>query len=490
MEKGKFKKEFRGIYMADPFDVFKAFFNQRFGKSLAVKGNPGTGKTTFCLELAAQMIGIQPVMYLSSRFTDEPLKDQFPFIEEISYRFDPSKYTAIKTLKYVNTDHLEKLEKSMEEKTSMGRIVFDISEVLPEMNSIYKFVDKNIDLGPIVILDSIEALAEKYGMDADYLFSVLQNDIVEKSGAGIIMVLESTGNERLEYYCDGVISLKSEPIANYITRSMKIEKLRGLSIGSIPVFSLSLLNGRFNLFPHLDVQYPKVQVPLEKSEESTYNYINIGDAELAKILPENSASIEIGSVIMIHKTQVSDMTGIANGLIKHTMIRRALANGHGVLDATAGSYETAKLLSLTTEPEYRSRYVRADTSESSDDSTLTQVGKSIRADFSRENIQKAMGDSGNTNMYFFSTDLLNFIYGEGFIGEFLHVINDLRNNGVIVMVTEDQTYRKLGHFSNATIHILDLDGMVYTNTGRKEQYGIEVVNEPGKWPSIKLIEVV
>ena len=36
-----------------------------------------------------------------------------------------------KTLKYVNTDHLEKLEKSMEEKTSMGRIVFDISEVLP-----------------------------------------------------------------------------------------------------------------------------------------------------------------------------------------------------------------------------------------------------------------------------------------------------------------------------------------------------------------------
>ena len=95
--------------MADPFDVFKAFFNQRFGKSLAVKGNPGTGKTTFCLELASKMIGIQPVMYLSSRFTDEPLKDQFPFIEEVSYRFDPAKYAAHKTLKYVNTDHLEKL---------------------------------------------------------------------------------------------------------------------------------------------------------------------------------------------------------------------------------------------------------------------------------------------------------------------------------------------------------------------------------------------
>ena len=64
------------------------------------------------------------------------------------------------------------------------------------------------------------------------------------------------------------------------------------------------------------------------------------------------------------------------------------------------------------------------------------------------------------------------------------------NNGVIVLVTEDQTYRKLGHFSNTTIHILDLDGMVFTNTGRNEQYGVEVVNEPGKWPSIKLIEVV
>ena len=53
----------------------------------------------------------------------------------------------------------------MEEKTSMGRIVFDISEVLPELNSIYKFVDKNIDLGDIALFDIIEGASEGKALD-------------------------------------------------------------------------------------------------------------------------------------------------------------------------------------------------------------------------------------------------------------------------------------------------------------------------------------
>ena len=476
--------------MVDPFDVFKAFFNQRFGKSLAVKGTPGTGKTTFCLELASQLIETQPIMYLSSRFTDEPLKDSFPFVEDISYRFNPGKMDSVKSLKYVNTDHLSKLEKTLEEKSSIGRIVFDISEVLPELNSIYKFVDKNIDLGPIVILDSIEALAEKYGMEADYLFSVLQNDIVEKSGAGIILILESTGDERLEYYCDGVVSLKNELHSNYITRSLRIEKLRGLSIGSIPVFAYSLLNGRFNLMPQLEVEYPKTKVPMPTKNKFDENFINIGDEELAKLMPGGSSSIEIGSIILIHRAINSDMTGVASSLMKNILIRNALGNELGVIDITSSSYVTSKILRMTTEPQYISRYVEVNTTKVGSKNIMLLKGKSIMADFSKENINSVLPGSDAPNMYLFSTDLLNFIYGDGFIGEFLQVINELRNSGIIIMIVEDQIYRKLGHYANSTIHILDMDGLVYTNTGKRTHYGIEVLNGKDAWPSIKLIESV
>ncbi len=476
--------------MVDPFDVFKAFFNQRFGKSLAVKGTPGTGKTTFCLELASQLIETQPIMYLSSRFTDEPLKDSFPFVEDISYRFNPGKMDSVKSLKYVNTDHLSKLEKTLEEKSSIGRIVFDISEVLPELNSIYKFVDKNIDLGPIVILDSIEALAEKYGMEADYLFSVLQNDIVEKSGAGIILILESTGDERLEYYCDGVVSLKNELQSNYITRSLRIEKLRGLSIGSIPVFAHSLLNGRFNLMQQLNVEYPKTNVPMPQTGKFMENFINIGDEELAKLLPEGSSSIEMGSIILIHRVVNSDMTGIASSLMKNIMLRNALGNGHGVMDATSSSYITSKILKMTTDSKYTSNYVKVNTTSSVDGNIMLIQGKDIMADFSNQKIANALAGSKSPNMYIFSTDMLNFIYGDGFIGDFLHVINELRNSGIVILIVEDQIYKKLGHYANSIIHILDMDGLVYINTGKRTQYGIEVANSKDAWPSIKLIESV
>ena len=68
------------------FGLFSEFFNQKYGKSLVVKGKPGSGKTTFALEFTGMVYKENPVHYLSSRFSDDPLKEVFGFIDEVSYR--------------------------------------------------------------------------------------------------------------------------------------------------------------------------------------------------------------------------------------------------------------------------------------------------------------------------------------------------------------------------------------------------------------------
>ena len=229
---------------------------------------------------------------------------------------------------------------------------------------------------------------------------------------------------------------------------------------------------------------------MPKNNKFDENFINIGDEELAKLMPGGSSSIEIGSIILIHRTVNSDMTGVASSLMKNILIRNALGNELGVIDITSGSYVTSKILRMTTEPQYTSRYVEVNTTKVGSKNIMLLKGKSIMADFSKENINSVLPGSNAPNMYLFSTDLLNFIYGDGFIGEFLQVINELRNSGIIIMIVEDQIYRKLGHYANSTIHILDMDGLVYTNTGKRTHYGIEVVNSKDAWPSIKLIESV
>ena len=102
--------------MIDQFERFQEFFNQKFGKSLIIKGRPGTGKTTFSLELASKLYESQPIHFLSSRFNDEPLKDAFPFIDKISYRINKEAFTYTDEFQYVSTDSLKKLEKLLEEK--------------------------------------------------------------------------------------------------------------------------------------------------------------------------------------------------------------------------------------------------------------------------------------------------------------------------------------------------------------------------------------
>src|SRR2546426_1104566 len=221
------------------------FFNAPGGHGIMVKGPAGTGKTTFALELTETLGEVTTSHYLSSRVSDESLYRQFTWLKD---RIKPkvlqtgSKAPHDTKVARHALDQLEgKLEEGKEgededpEAIGAGEVKGNFLEVtlgfdLPELEDAYTFVDDRIPERSLVLIDSIDALAEHYGIPAGRLITVLQKDLVEGSKQNVLYVLESSGETRLDYLGDGVVSLASTDHQGRRLRVLTIEKLRGQQI--------------------------------------------------------------------------------------------------------------------------------------------------------------------------------------------------------------------------------------------------------------------
>ena len=59
----------------------KQFFSSRFGKSLLIKGRPGTGKTTFVFEILYELCPGGNCLYISPRIDQSSSYGKFPWVE-------------------------------------------------------------------------------------------------------------------------------------------------------------------------------------------------------------------------------------------------------------------------------------------------------------------------------------------------------------------------------------------------------------------------
>lgn len=239
------------------------FFNQPGGHSLIVKGPAGTGKTTFALQLTEELQEVADSHYLSSRVSDESLYNQFPWLRD---RLKPATVQPPPKNPKVSTkvvraalDQLEgKIEageesgeeeggKSLGADVKDGYIEIPIGFDLPEIEAAYDFVDGRIPKRSLILIDSIDALAEHYGLAASKLINVLQRDLVEGSKQNVVYVLEGSGETRLDYLGDGVLSLASTEHQARRLRVMTIEKLRGQQVGQHK-YLYTLDGGRLEAF--------------------------------------------------------------------------------------------------------------------------------------------------------------------------------------------------------------------------------------------------
>ena len=227
-----------------PKEIIK-FLDNPGGHSLIIKGAPGSGKTTFALEILNQLSKKYPIKYVSTRVADETLFLQFPWLEEILQK-------KVKVAeKKMSRDELNRLEGIVEEGMLEEKLriedeeaLLEVGSLLPEIDDIYDFVEVTLPEKALVCVDSIDGLSEKYGIPAEKILYTLQKDIVEKAHVNVIFILENSGFENIEYLGDGVISLSHEPWNTSWKRVMYIQKLRGSPILSSR-YIYTLYNGHF-----------------------------------------------------------------------------------------------------------------------------------------------------------------------------------------------------------------------------------------------------
>ncbi|MCE5295998.1 MAG: hypothetical protein LLG16_02705 [Euryarchaeota archaeon] len=319
------------------------FFRSPGGHSLIIKGDAGTGKTTFALQLIEEIFNEQIDYYLSTRVSDEALFRQFPWLREkarnneilkagkkflrktapsdrdrpvdkrdeladVTHGLLSALLDTEKTPSVVRTE-LHKLEGQIEsggigpegEELDMisedGSIVLDIGSIMPELDMAYDVVESNLPTRTLIVLDSIEALSESYGISAPKIMNTLQKDMVEHSNTNIAYVLESSGKTPLDYLGDGVISMHVGEIEGRRTRMLVIEKLRGSSVHKWK-YLFTLKDGRINIFEDQTFDWSSKRKRREPEVESDSSRISMGHPSLDLVfkgLPRGGLTlIEIG----------------------------------------------------------------------------------------------------------------------------------------------------------------------------------------------------
>ncbi len=468
------------------------FFDQQYGRSLIIKGKPGAGKTTFALEYMETIMEKVPVCYLSARFSDESLQQTYPWLKDVSIRNLSSSLKG--DIGNVSTESLQKLERMIEEgKVSNGMesgLILNLTDLLPEVRALYEFVDSNYGNEPLIVIDSIEALSEKYDINNLLLFSMIHSDLVEKSGAKLIVILEAKENQKLEYFSDGVISMDYSIEDDFLVRKSIVEKLRGVSLGTTPVYLYSLNNGRFSPLDQRQIIYPEKKVKIDKKSKREQFEVPLESDELQKLTKTGDNSVPLGSVIMLHRKGNSNVVNDVVNLVKNNLIKDAILDGRGVIDATSSSYETSRILVNSMDSDTMKHYITAEKSKRANSFVINLEGKSIVEDFPNDVIDFFMSSSSRPDLYFFSTDFLMFTYGPDFFGDLVNLINSIRPTGAIVIIADDDYYEKISHYSNFTMHFKEVSGYAVVNSAPKVFY-VAIPEFSGEgWPSLAMHEMV
>ncbi len=310
------------------------FFETPGGHSLIVRGNAGAGKTTLALEMTEYMrsLGLEPY-YLSVRVSDASLYMQFPWLKELvmerkavvngkaflrSLETGNREYIIKSGRKFLHALNmnpepgrvsaerkgLHRMEGIVEEGGVDDEGVFsmEMKGLFPELDDLYDFVDRNLPRKSFIVVDSIDALSETYGINTVKLISVLQKDLVEGTGMDVVFIRESAEDDMVDYFGDGVISLSVGEFDRRRVRTLDIKKLRGQRIETFR-YIYTLENGHFRTLS----PYNTWSVPKELIRKMKINAITDGGKRDARAGEKNLHLIEIGpsvdpSVVYLFKT--------------------------------------------------------------------------------------------------------------------------------------------------------------------------------------------
>jgi KaiC/GvpD/RAD55 family RecA-like ATPase len=421
-----------------PTEVYQ-FFTNPGGHSLIVRGNAGTGKTTFALQTIEELSAIEKSFYHSTRVSDMSLLTQFAWLKgkmegiERTDSFADLHQSKPPEFKRIGLSNLKGIKSPPMEITKGGGLAISIGKDLGELEGLYRGIEKNLPDKSLVVIDSIDALAEKYSISCSKLLSTIQYDVVEGYGSNVLFVLENSSVD-LDYLGDGVINFSCTEYNRRRLRELEILKLRGCEIGQ-PKYIFTLDGGRIQAFGYQRVkefQTPKAKwKPIGDTNERVSSGITDLDATFG--------GLEKGSITLIELGQ-GVPTAVSSAL-ETAMVSNFVAQGRGVLwvplrKASAESSRSRIIQSVAADEFDRLVRIpeKADQMTSAGEPFILPIeGANAFSDFKWQNVEFSLNSAKKPLLSLMGFDTMQSLYGTDpcdQLMDFLALVR--RNNGMFV----------------------------------------------------------
>ena len=473
-----------------PKEIVK-FLSSPGGHSLILRGMAGTGKTTLALQMIEELAAVQQRYYMSTRVSDQSLFNQFPWLLEKVREGEILKARKKIRKKADSEQQVEKIllglaqikgelrsekvksprkelmrlqgiiesggEESIAEPGGEGELVVSVGAMMPEIEMAYDVVDKALPERTLVVIDSIDALAEKYGVPASRMINALQRDLVEGCGTNMVYVLE-TPDPLLDYLGDGVIYLSLNSTTGRRIREMDILKLRGCEIRQ-PKYVYTLLGGRVRTFEYsryTKPDKPKKFLPLEDCDSK---HVSTGITDLDILL---EGGLRKGTITLIELSP--GVPVIASGAIENAIICNFATQDRGVAwiptKKTGAEPAREELLGFMDADTF-DRNVRIlephAPSGAMKKFAMTLEGEDVRVDMKWQDVQYALRDTGAPVLSIIGFDSLESIYGPGVLDGMMEFLTSLLNNDGVFVATVTPSVKSTSRLSDLAHTHLRID---------------------------------
>lgn len=447
--------------MRIPPEIY-AFFTNSGGHSLILRGKAGAGKTTFALQTMEDLSDLERSYYVSTRVSDSSLLTQFPWLEG---RMGGDKM-VLETKENAPGLHRTKLNdlKGIDSsKGGFGEMSISIGRELKDIEAIYDAVEANLPQRSFVVIDSIDALADKYGMPCAKLISTMQKDVVEGFGANTLFVLENADSQ-LDYIGDGVVKLSIGEFQRRRIREIDIVKLRGCEINH-PKYLFTLKGGKIRSFsPNGEAKpiVPECWTAIPDSDGRVSSGIVDLDRLLGGGLERGSITlIELGEGIstaftkMLETSLVSNFVSLRRGVV-WVPLRKASADS-----------ARAQIVRVVEEKPFDSLVripVSANQLTTLEGKYVMAVeGSDASADLSWKSIEYSLQGVEMPLLSLVGFDTMESIYGSGLMDQIMgHLASIKANGGVFIGMTSPsaRSTDRLADLANVHIKIDRIGGTI------------------------------
>ena len=462
------------------------------GHSLILRGMAGTGKTTLALQTIEELAAVQQSYYMSTRVSDQSLFNQFPWLldkvregeilkarKKIKKKGDSEQQVEkiLLGLAQIKGElRSEKVKAPRKELMKLqgiiegggedqlaepgegeGELIVSVGAMMPEIEMAYDVVDKALPERTLVVIDSIDALAEKYGVPASRMINTLQKDLVEGCGSNIVYVLE-TPDPLLDYLGDGVIYLSLNSSTGRRIRELDILKLRGCEIRQ-PKYVYTLLGGRVRTFEYsryTKPDKPKVFAPIADHDNK---HVSTGNANLDSMI---EGGMRKGTITLIELSP--GVPVIASAAIENAIICNSVTQGRGVawIPTKKTGAETARdeLLGFVSADAF-DKNVRIlephAPSGAPKPYSVTLEGEDIKVDMKWQDIEYNLRNTESPVLAMIGFDSLESVYGPGVLDGMMEFLTSLLNNDGIFVATVTPSVKSTSRLSDLAHTHLRID---------------------------------